>query len=301
MKIAVLSDTRVPTRHSGSHGLGRAAMELATALIEAGHTVTLYAGAGSEAPDGGDLTIHADETERVKTLTKPAHDVWLDVSHKHDVSAVYPDWPVVNYILDNECRYPPPQCVVGNEWQQRAFREARMVRYGVPVHDQFYDTPKLYLAYAAKIHPAKGYDIARDVMLNTGRPVHFAGEKLVNDFIPNYMGHFDDNAQLWRFIGEASALLAPSRNDAGGRIVIEAAFAGTPTLTLDVTGTRYMVEHGVSGFVCRDLGELIDALQDIPLLDRKTVREWAIEYHSMDSMMAQLTPLLTAVADGERW
>lgn len=312
MKIAVLSHTRVPTLPHGGDGLGRMAFDLADGLAKRGHTVTLCAGLGSAMGDGFYLRMDADETRRAAEFTPSQYDAVLDLSHNHDLSQLYPHRAVVNWIVDLEVAYQPPNAVVGNTWQQRQFPKARIVPLGIDVgaipfwaeedikRDAAHNIKTSYLAYAAKIHFLKGYDIALKVHGAQPVPVRFVGERFVDAPLPDWSESLYGDA-FFGFIGRARGLLSPCRKDAGGRVNLEAAATGTPVLCLDGTGTMCHVEHGVSGFICRDADEMVDAVRDLQLLDRAKAREWVRETHDMRVMLDGIEAALQAVADGERW
>jgi glycosyltransferase involved in cell wall biosynthesis len=314
MKIGILSDCRVPTKPSGGHGLGRLAWDLAQGLATRGHDVTLYGGHGTSAAVGVPFLVerHADETGRAKDFALRPDEVALDLSHLHDVSRLHPDLKVVNWVADLECPYQPPRAIVGNLWQGRDFPAAKIVPLGIDV-DAIpfsatpnpklgrYTTDAQYFAFCHKLHAAKGYDIALDVGKRAQIPVHFAGEKFGVGDVPNYHGEITDDAALYEFLGGALALLSPARNDAGGRVNLESAACGTPVLTLDWTGTACHVEHCVSGFVCKDVDELVDAAADVPALDRRKAREWARATHDLSVMLDGVEKLLAAALDGEMW
>lgn len=303
MNLAVFSDTIQPTRPTGEHGLGRLATDIADGLSRAGHTVTLYAGLDSEAPDGVYLVEYANETERAYHFEN-THDVIIDLSHAHDLSRFHPEYPVINALADLECRYEPPNAVVFTEYQRRNLPNARRVPLGIDVDRiPFYETPDSppHVVYCAKIHPFKGYDLALQAATLAGMPISFAGRNYANADLPNYIGEINDNAGLYNFLGGAYALLAPSRQDAGGRVILEAAACGTPTITLDCTGSQYHVKDGVSGFIVSDPKGISEAIADLPLLSRSKAREWVTEHHGLDVMTKALEGLAQAVFDGERW
>lgn len=279
--------------------------DIAYYLQARGHEAILYAGAGSEFNGALTVTCHENELTRAKEwYDRTAYNAIIDLSHDHDLSRLHPELPVVNWVADTEVKYKPPCCIVGNKWQRDHFPEARIVHLGIDIDAIPFrekpDEPK-HLAYCAKIHPLKGFDLALQVAEQTGLPIRFAGQKFVDINLPNYVGEINDNAALYEFLGSAYALLAPSRLDAGGRVVVEAAACGTPVITLDCTGTQYHVGHCESGFVCRDVQEMVAAVGDIDILSRAHCREWVAENHSMSGMIGALERLCEAVADGERW
>lgn len=299
MRIGVLSDCRVPTRPVGGHGLGRLAVDLANGLQTRGHAVTLYGGPGSQW--AGALVIHANETERANQLAPNDADVWLDLSHYHDVSRVHPEWKVVNYLTDIEFRGLPPCAAIATPTDAQKYPQTRVLPLGVDVDALPLVTDKEpYLAFAAKIHPAKGYQVAIEVHCRQPIPVRFVGERMTQDPLPDWrpglIGH-----EFYQFLGKATGLLAPTLIGIGGRVPLEAAACGTPTLVLDNNSVADHVEHGLTGFVCQNAEEMADAVQDLPSLKPERMREWAHTYHSLALMARVAEMLLYAVADGERW
>lgn len=314
MRLAILSDTRMPTLPVGGHGLGRMAFDLAAGLALCGHEVTLMAGMGSDAPEGVRLGIHEDELIRADGLALAAqtgqggesvYEAYIDLSHEHDLSRLMPDAPVLNWIVDTEVQYQPPNCIVGNKWQARQFKNARIVPLGIDVaRYPFVEKPDDYVLYAAKIHPAKGFDIAIEVARQTGSRLVMVGDNLLGVALPpevDYVGHIADNRVFWAFLAHAKALLSPSRIDAGGRVLLEAAACGVPSLVFDETGCAAHVEHGVSGFACRDTAEMVEALGDVHLIDRCGARAWADAQHGIEDMAAGVEMWAQALANGARW
>lgn len=299
MKIGVLSDTRLPSVPHGPHGLGRSAVDICRALSALGHTVTLYG--GKDSAWGGAVVEHTHETQRAHQLDA-AQDAWVDISHYHDLSKVHPDWPVVNYVLDLECPYTPPNACTNTAYATRQHKSARIVPLGVDVSAIPMSTGKRdYLTFCAKIHPHKGYDLALKVAEAVTAPVYFVGENFSGGPVANYRGVMDNDAELHAWLGGAMGLLSPYRKDAGGRVNLEAAACGTPVLCLDGVATAEHVEHCVSGFVCADVEELIDAVGDLPLLDAQAMRQWVTDYHDLSVMGKALAAACEAVASGERW
>lgn len=301
MRVNVLSDTRVPTVPEGGHGLGRSAIDIARVLTRMGHTVTLYAGPGSRWE--GALVEHANETQRAHELDKDSADAWLDISHYHDLSQVHPGWPVVNYILDLECRYQPPNTVVNTTHANRRYLNARFAPLGIPVDDIPLRTGKRsYLTFCAKIHALKGHDIAMDVAERV-KPLitYFVGENVSGKPVPNYRGVLTTPEQLYGWLGGAMALLSPYRADSGGRVNLEAAACGTPVLCLAGVATEEHVGHCISGFVCGDADEMVDAVQDVVLLNPQAMRDWVRETHDILVMGKALEAHCNAVASGEAW
>ena len=56
-------------------------------------------------------------------------------------------------------------------------------------------------------------------------------------------------------MNEASAFLMCSKNEALGRVTIEAMFAGCPVLGRNSGGTKELIRHGTNGYLYNDIDE----------------------------------------------
>jgi glycosyltransferase involved in cell wall biosynthesis len=182
------------------------AYDLARALHDCGHTVSLLTGLNSQAPEGVTLAEwDTDETRRAEQLASgytgmhrdPAPDVIIDLSHKHDLSRLAPDLPILNWLVDTECDYEPPNIVVGNKWLASQVKSSRIAPLGIDVAAYpFVAKPDDYVLYAAKLHPLKGFDIAIDVAREAGVKLVMIGENLAGAALPpdvTYLGPVADN------------------------------------------------------------------------------------------------------------
>lgn len=299
MRIGVLSDCRVPTRDSGGHGLGRVVMDVAHGLAKK-HDVTVFCGPGSET---GTIprVEHGDENQRAHLLAEWRADVWIDCTHNHMLSAIRPEWAVLNFMMDFECAYRPPNTISGTGVMQRRYG-GEIVPVGIDAqHVPAFRVPREGFVYAAKIHANKGYDLA--LAFNRKYPVTFYGENFSGATVPNYRGVIENEFAFYDVLTGAKALVHPARRDAGGRVLLEAAACGCPSLVLDwyMSGNQDHVEHGVSGFICRDLNEMMDAAADVQYLDSKKMREWVLDTHSLDRMTNEIDARLNRLREGERW
>ena len=64
---------------------------------------------------------------------------------------------------------------------------------------------------------------------------------------------------------DMDVLLFPSETDTFGNVILEAAASGVPALVTPLGGPRYLIEHGVSGFVCNDPADFARAVQRLAL------------------------------------
>lgn len=290
MKIAVLSDCRLPSLPVGGHGLGRLCVNLATVLSKRGHDVTLYAGKNSAW--NGKLEVHADETDRAKTMWLDFETIYIDCSHRHELSQHHPDYKIINWILDGECLWQPPNALVSTEYDRQFHPTATVMPAGVNVDEiPFYEKPMgNYLTFAAKIHPHKGYSDALVVHKAQDMPVKFVGERFVDDWLPDWRDTLKGKA-FYDFVGKSIGLLHPinaKRQIGGGLMPLEAGAMGVPSIVYDTASPRYHVKHGVSGWIVGDVGEMIDAVQDLRLIDRKKCRKWVADTHSLDVMVQSI-------------
>ena len=299
MNIGVLSDCRVPTRDSGGHGLGRVVMDVAKGLQTRGHGVTVFCGADSET---GSIprVEHSDENQRAQMLAEWRADVWVDCTHHHALSLVHPDWKVLNFMMDFECVHRPPNTISSTKVMQGRYG-GEIVPLGIDAqHVPAFRIKREGFVYAAKIHANKGYDLA--LQFGKKHALKFYGENY-SGAVPNYGGVIENEFAFFDMLTAAEALVHPARRDAGGRVLLEAAACGCPALVLDwyMSGNQDHVEHGVSGFVCRDVKEMIEAAQDVRYLDSKKMREWVLDTHSLDRMTNEIDARLKRLRDGERW
>src|SRR3989304_3255711 len=113
MRLCILADASAPVDPKfPGHGLGQATYTVANGLHQRGHDVTLIAVEGSQFA-GTLITVEQGNYEREPQLPKiasPAHkerafDAFLDNSHVHHLSDLFPDLPVVNVYHD---MFQPP-------------------------------------------------------------------------------------------------------------------------------------------------------------------------------------------------
>ena len=286
MKIVVISDTRQPSTRDNAHGLGRMAIDLCDALKARKHDVTLWAGAGSM---WDSVFIHESEKQRLE-LTLDDETVYVDLSHLHLLSEKHPDKKVIDWIVDGECLHIPHNVIVSTAYDKTWYPHAMVVPCGINIDTlPFCEHPSQeYLAFCAKIHARKGFHDALRVHQAQDLPVKFVGERWADDWLPDWKPHLSGKAYC-DFVGNALGLLHPVNHRqqlGGGRMPLEAAAMGTPAIVYDYVSTRDHVEHGVTGWIVDGLAEMVDAVQDLPLIDRKKCREWVADTHSLE-LMAQ--------------
>jgi glycosyltransferase involved in cell wall biosynthesis len=81
----------------------------------------------------------------------------------------------------------------------------------------------------------------------------------------------------------ARAVLCPSVYvEPFGGVAVEAMLSGTPVLASPFGAFSETVSHGTSGFLCHTLGDFRAAVEAVGDLDRKAVRDWALERFTLE-------------------
>jgi glycosyltransferase involved in cell wall biosynthesis len=143
------------------------------------------------------------------------------------------------------------------------------------------------LVFLGQVHPMKGPQAAIAIARAAGRRLVIAGapepgekgrrffeQTIAPSLGPDveFVGALDD-AQKNALLGRAAALLFPSFYDeAFGIVMAEAMACGTPVVALDNGSVSEVVEHGRTGFVCRNQHEAVSAIDRLPQIDRSVVR-----------------------------
>lgn len=289
VKIAVLSDTRLPTLPDGPHGLGRSAHDIARGLAQRGYEVTLFAGVGSNFAFG-QLCEDGDEIIRANRISRQpmVWDAILDTSHKHQLWKLRPNWPIVNRMGDRECVYQPGNAVVNSGSMRQMYPSARLVKTGVDVDSiPFFPESNGYLAFMSAQFVHKGWPAVKRIAAQCNRPLRV---------IEGMTG-----SEKWEALGPSSVLLHPSTMDAAPRSPLEAAACGVPTVCLDGDGTTDHVSNGVTGFHAPDLNQFPLYIKEACELSRQVCREWVADVHGYGRMIEAYEGMLLNVMDGGRW
>jgi len=276
MKIAMIGETRFPVLPNARGGLARSTFDIANQLMLNGHDVTLFA------PDGSEFE---GRKQRWELFTADGFDVGLDYSHNH---ADRGNAPILNLIGDIECHTMPNNAVVESTYMLDKYVRARKVTAGINVEQASLSTSDdNYLAFIGKDWN-KQINVAQEVAKSAGYNL-----SVINGTI--------SEADKWRILWKAKALLCPYLIDASPRSPLEAALCGTPTICLDADGTKEHVSDGVTGFVCNGVGQMVNAVSRLGDLDRAAVRSWVEKRHDIRNTIKEIEAKLYAVAGGERW
>jgi len=170
------------------------------------------------------------------------------------------------------------------------------VYHGIPLDTLTLNTHRgEYLAFLGRISPEKGLDTAIDVARRAGMPIKVAARKpLPNTEDPNvrldweyFTGTVEPllqggsielldevgEAEKDEFLRNAAALLFPIHwPEPFGLVMVEALACGTPVLAFRNGSVPEVLEHGVTGFICDDEDEMVNAIRRIDEIDRSRCR-----------------------------
>jgi glycosyltransferase involved in cell wall biosynthesis len=164
----------------------------------------------------------------------------------------------------------------------------------------FRPEPGRYLAFLGRVSVEKRLDRAIEVARAVGMPLLAAAKidpqdaayyehairPLLDHSLVEFIGEIDE-ATKDTFLGQAYAYLFPiDWPEPFGITMIEAMATGTPVIAMACGSVPEIVVDGVTGFVCRDVGEMIQAVHRIPQLSRRACRAHVEQRFSRRAMAA---------------
>lgn len=167
-------------------------------------------------------------------------------------------------------------------------RWAGTVHHGLPVGlYTFREKPGEYLAFIGRISPEKRVDSAIEISKRVGIPLKIAAkvDKVDQDYFDatirpllnqrdiEYIGEIGESEKN-DFLGGAYALLFPiDWPEPFGLVMIEALACGTPVIAKLQGSVPEVLEHGVTGFIVRDIETAVQAVRKVPSLARRRCRD----------------------------
>lgn len=166
-----------------------------------------------------------------------------------------------------------------------------------------------YFLFLGRMSPDKGAHRAMEAAFKAGVPLimcakmrepweidyfHTHVQPYLNESI-QYYGEVPHQHKLELLAG-ARGLLFPIRwNEPFGMVMIEAMACGTPVLAFPEGAAPEVVNDGVTGFLCNDLDDMVDAIGRVDQLDRSACRASVENYFSTDRMVAEHIELFTEI------
>lgn len=143
-----------------------------------------------------------------------------------------------------------------------------------------------YLLFLGRMSPDKGVHRAIDVANAAGRRLLIAAKmqepaehRYFDEVVEprlgggaEYLGEVDHETKR-RLLADAAALVNPiSWPEPFGLVMIQALATGTPVIAFPEGAAPEIVDHGVTGFLCRDEDEMVQAVAQIERIARGTCR-----------------------------
>ncbi len=199
----------------------------------------------------------------------------LDLPDLVGLYRAFPDMPVIT-ISDAQAAALPSITAQGT------------VYHGLP--EQLYEleeSPGDYLAFIGRISPEKRLDRAIEIAARSGLPLRVAAkldrkdERYYHDVIAPLLPHRDVelvgeicDRDKQDFLGRARALVFPiDWPEPFGLVMIEAMACGTPVVAFRCGSVPEVIEHGVTGFICDTVDEMVTAVGRVSELSRATCRQ----------------------------
>jgi len=156
----------------------------------------------------------------------------------------------------------------------------------------FNNKPEDYLCYLGRIIPRKGVETAMRVADILGMKLKIAGQGSLNDISykcknVDFVGTVDDK-QRDILLRNAKALFLPTIYlEPFGGTSIEANFTGTPSITTNFGVFPETIINGLNGYRCDTLQDFVDNTKKSFDLDRKKIREYAVNNFSTEVINEQ--------------
>jgi glycosyltransferase involved in cell wall biosynthesis len=167
------------------------------------------------------------------------------------------------------------------------------------------------LIFIGRIHPDKGVHLAIETARQSGRRLLIAG--ILQDasyFEEKIQPHLDDQIRYLGPVGvegknalfaQAFALIhlntIPERF---GLVLAEANAAGVPVIAMDLGSCREVIEHGLTGFLVKDVAGAVKALEAVPALNDTACRRRVEERFSIATMVEAYARVYATIFELER-
>jgi glycosyltransferase involved in cell wall biosynthesis len=156
--------------------------------------------------------------------------------------------------------------------------------------------PGDHLLYFGRIHPDKGTAHAIEVARRTGRRLDIAGIIQDEDYFRTEVApHLGNDvcylgpvaaSERSAVLGAAHALLhLIDFDEPFGYSVVEAMACGTPVIAHGRGSMPELISHGTTGFLVHTVDEAVNAVEDADQLDRRAIRQIAIERFDVSRMI----------------
>jgi glycosyltransferase involved in cell wall biosynthesis len=327
MKVGLLAPPWFPVPPPSYGGTETIVDGLARGLAKCGHEVVVFATGDSEVPVPVRFVLEHAAFDRMGACAvelrhvAKAYEMLADCDVVHDHTLVGPLWALAHdrHNVVTTCHGPlcddlrdiyraygqrMPVIAISADQAGRApdVPIARVIHHGLdPEQFPSGEGEGGYLLFLGRMTPDKGAHEAIGIAREAGLPLKLAAKMREPDEFAyfhrqvepllgagvQYVGEVSHVDKLELLAG-ASALLNPIRwPEPFGLVMIEALACGTPVLTYAAGAAPEIVEQGVTGFLCADHAELIEAVGRIGELNRRDCRAAVAGYFSTERMVSE--------------
>ena len=281
MHVALYFHEKLPVKGYG--GSQRVIIWLARGLAELGHQVTLIAGPGSKVPEATLIPVDLKRAHQPGFDLAPHVPAGVDIVHSHVPLAVRPGVPFV-WTQHGNFRtglIPPPDTIFlsANHAERNGGRA--FVYNGIdPAEFRFEPTKGDYDFFLGRLHKEKGYYLAIEGALRTGRKLVIAGgwrpsfRRLVK-----FVGEIDGEEKATWLAGARCLWMPALWDEPFGLTLAEALMSGTPVIGTRRGSLPEIISPEVGG-LGDTLDELVDIANRIHEIDPAACRARAEKYFS---------------------
>ena len=335
VKIAQLAPVAMAVRPGEGDSIEQLVSLLTEELVRRGHEVTLFAIGSSETTAELRSLYERGYRERDEVwdwrVPEMLNAAWafeqageFEVVHSHSYHFALPftrfvSTPVVHTyhvqlgpeVLEGFARYPEAQLVAISDFQRReldGFDDVPVIHNGIDVDAFPFGDGGEYLAFLGRMIPSKGSAEAVRVARELEMPLVLAGpttewfdaevRPAVDGDLIRYEGPIDPAGRNELLAGAAALLYPITYPEPFGLVMVEAMACGTPVAAFGVGAVPEVVEEGVGGCWVPPCGSLGEAVRSAVRLDRRLVREAAVERFDYRRMVDAYDDLYRRVAAG---
>ncbi|PIR71661.1 MAG: hypothetical protein CO145_01705 [Candidatus Nealsonbacteria bacterium CG_4_9_14_3_um_filter_37_13] len=160
----------------------------------------------------------------------------------------------------------------------------------------FSEKPKDHCLFLGRLLPTKGVKEAIAACKITGERLIIAGTPSEGDYWEKEIKpHLNKNIQYvgnipyeetYKYYGQAKVTLCPIQwEEPFGLTFIESMATGTPVIAFDRGSAREIIKDGETGFVVKNVEEMIKAIKKIGEIKREGCRRWVEEKFTIERMV----------------
>ncbi len=160
-------------------------------------------------------------------------------------------------------------------------------------------TPGEYLLFFGRMHWDKGAKEAIEIAKKANMKLIMAGIIQDEDYYQKYVvPHIDGETVIFdgpavpekrdELLGQAHSLLHPINfNEPFGLSVIESMACGTPVIAFNRGSMPELIRHKENGFLVQNVDEAVQAIREVPDIDRSFCRKWVEDRFTTDRMVEE--------------